>query len=265
MTTPLRVSTVAVTSRLHGITDHLAPRDHRDLVRIAEELVKSGTEHRSVERVNPRMNRLLLRHPHVSYIAHASPRLRLHLLVHQESDGGCTFWVVDLDGLSGTLAKRRLQRARARTQRVAPRAAMRTTHVAAALAGSRRPHLLRDWTAVLAGSPEDGVTLSSLRQFAYSLGFVCAALNMRARDVVRPLWRPIDWILSKSSRTNGLIAFLVGSQAIYIVGDAGLAALITEVWEPCAVAGAALYGLAHWLRNIRGIELPPRERQKADN
>ncbi|MGE6733023.1 hypothetical protein ACQKIP_19380, partial [Streptomyces sp. NPDC059900] len=56
-------------------------------------------------------------------------------------------------------------------------------------------------------------------------------------------------------RTNTLIALVVGAQAVYIVGDDGLAALVTEIWEPCGILGGAMYVLARWLRRVRGIEL----------
>ncbi|QIP82736.1 hypothetical protein GLX30_00040 [Streptomyces sp. Tu 2975] len=51
------------------------------------------------------------------------------------------------------------------------------------------------------------------------------------------------------------IASIVGAQAIYIVGDGGLNALVTEIWEPCGIAGAALYVFARYLRRRRGIEI----------
>ncbi|MGC4983945.1 hypothetical protein ACLQ18_25455 [Streptomyces sp. DT193] len=85
---------------------------------------------------------------------------------------------------------------------------------------------------------------------------------MRARDLARPAWRPIDWLLRVQSRTNTFITAVVGAQAIYIVDDGGLAALVTEVWEPCGGATIALYALSHWLRRLRGIELA--ERQESD-
>ncbi|MER5212993.1 hypothetical protein ABT063_21055 [Streptomyces sp. NPDC002838] len=59
------------------------------------------------------------------------------------------------------------------------------------------------------------------------------------------------------SRTNGFIAAVVGTQAVYIVDDGGIPALVTEIWEPCGILGAGLYVLARWLRRVRGIELAP--------
>jgi hypothetical protein len=78
------------------------------------------------------------------------------------------------------------------------------------------------------------------------------------------MWRPVDWLLSASSRTNASIAAVVGTQTIYIVGDGGLSALVTDVWEPCGISGAALFALARWLRRLRGIELAAREHEGAD-
>lgn len=84
-----------------------------------------------------------------------------------------------------------------------------------------------------------------------------AAVRFRLHDLARPCWVPVDWLLSKDSRTNGFIAAIVGAQAIYIVDDGGIPALVTEVWEPCGILGAGLYVLACWLRRVRGIELAP--------
>ena len=142
--------------------------------------------------------------------------------------------------------------------------ARRTTSLAVRVAGSRRSHLQTEWAAILAGSPEDGLTFSPCRQVVLALGFLVAAVRMRLHDAVRPMWRPVDWMLGTASRTNGLIATGVGAQAIYIVGDGGLPALVTEVWEPCGIAGAALYALSRWLRGVRGIESATTEREPAD-
>ncbi|MFC5244154.1 MULTISPECIES: hypothetical protein [Streptomyces] len=74
----------------------------------------------------------------------------------------------------------------------------------------------------------------------------------------------MDWLLRTPARSNAFITAAVGAQAIYIVGDDGLSALVTEVWEPCGIAGAALYALSRWLRRVRGIELAAAEREPVD-
>ncbi|MFJ4081129.1 hypothetical protein ACIP2Z_19450 [Streptomyces iakyrus] len=139
-----------------------------------------------------------------------------------------------------------------------------TVGLAARLAGRDRSHLRSEWMAVLAGAPEEGVTFSSGRQFLLALGFLLAAVRMRSYDLARPMWRPVDWLLRTESRTNGFIAIVVGGQAVYIVDDGGLSALFTEVWEPCGIAGAALYVLSRWLRRVRGIEVATPERGHVD-
>ncbi|MFF3204888.1 type II toxin-antitoxin system RelE/ParE family toxin [Streptomyces sp. NPDC002962] len=135
------------------------------------------------------------------------------------------------------------------------RFATRATTFASRLAGSGRPYLHDEWAAVLAGDPEMNAALEPGQQRALALGFVFAAIRLRVRDNARPLWRPVDWLLRVPSRTNAFIATAVGSQAILIVGDDGLPALVTEVWEPCGIAGASLFVLARWLRRVRGIEV----------
>lgn len=142
-------------------------------------------------------------------------------------------------------------------------AARRATNLAARVAGPQRAHLQREWTAVLAGSADDAA-FSARQQVVLSLGFLFASIRMRARDIVSPAWRPVDWLLRSTSRTNGFIATAVGAQAVYIVGDGGLDALFTEIWEPCGIAGAGLYALSRWLRRIRGIELAGVEPDSTD-
>jgi hypothetical protein len=115
--------------------------------------------------------------------------------------------------------------------------------------------MLSPWRDVLTGDPKNGVTLTPQQQRRYAAGFVIAALRYRLHDIARPCWFPVDWLLSKGSRTNGFIATVVGAQAIYIVGDGGIPALVKEIWEPCGGCGVGLYVLAGWLRRVRGIEL----------
>ncbi|WP_446039755.1 hypothetical protein [Streptomyces sp. SID1121] len=129
------------------------------------------------------------------------------------------------------------------------------TALAARLAGRRRSYLRTEWLAHLSGDPENGVVLSSRQRRRYAFGFLVAALRLRLADVARPCWRPVDWLLGKEARTQGFIALVVGAQATYIVGRGGLIALVTEVWEPCGILGAALYVLTRWLRRVRGGEL----------
>lgn len=136
--------------------------------------------------------------------------------------------------------------------------------LAVRIAGPARSHLRNEWASLLTGCPEDGFLPSLMNQRLMVLGFLVASIRMRLRDVARPAWRPIDWLLGTAPRTNGFITAVVGGQAIYIVGDQGLAALATEVWEPCGAASASLYMLARWLRRARGIELAAPEREPAD-
>ncbi|MGW3152794.1 hypothetical protein [Streptomyces sp. NPDC001089] len=138
------------------------------------------------------------------------------------------------------------------------------TALAVRIAGPARSHLRDEWAIQLRGFPEDDNPPSAEAQHQLVIGFLRASIQMRLRDVARPAWRPIDWLLSTSARTSGLITGIVGAQAIYIVGHQGLGALVTDVWEPCAVAGASLYALACWLRRVRGIAVEPSGRRAAD-
>lgn len=163
----------------------------------------------------------------------------------------------------GILEFRRERRTGARRRHRRSRAAVSLASAAASLAGSRRA--LRDaWAADLTGDPDNGLTLTPREQRHLAAGFVVAALRMRAHDLLGVLWYPVDWVLAVDSRSHGFIAGVVGIQAIYIVRDGGLSALVTDIWEPCAILGGGLYVLTRWLRRVRGIELagraePPQE------
>lgn len=166
----------------------------------------------------------------------------------------------DLAADTETLLSRLMERPAEPPVRVARRAVT----LASGVAGSGRSHLHGEWLAILAGSPEEGITLSGRQQAYLAAGFLLAAIRMRVKDLARPAWQPVDWLLRKESRTSGFISVVVGAQAIYIVGDGGVPALVTEVWEPCGIAGAALYASSRWLRRVRGIELGGAERERVD-
>lgn len=135
------------------------------------------------------------------------------------------------------------------------RSSRRVANVAAWIAGSRRPHLKDEWSAILVAADAPEAEMPPRARHRLARGFVYAAIRMRLADLGGPLWAPVDWLLRVERRTNALIALVVGGQAVYIVGDGGLAALVTEIWEPCAILGGALYVLVRWLRRVRGIEL----------
>jgi hypothetical protein len=126
---------------------------------------------------------------------------------------------------------------------------------AARLAGPTRTYLRDEWDDVLRGMAEESASPSRVRQSLLVLGFLTAAARMRVRDLCRPAWRPVDWLLRVPSRTNTFISAVVGAQAVYIVGAGGLASLVVDVWEPCGIAGTSMFVLARWLRRVRGIEL----------
>lgn len=133
---------------------------------------------------------------------------------------------------------------------------------AARLAGRRRAHLRDEWSALLAG--EDGCGLSGARRLRYVLGFLSAALKMRAHDLGGPLWRPVDWLLASTSRTNTLITLVVGSLLVYFARDGGFHGVLADGTEPCAIIGGGLYVLTRWLRRVRGIELAAAARSSGE-
>lgn len=140
------------------------------------------------------------------------------------------------------------------------RAGESITSLAAFVAGRGRADLHGEWLADLAGAPECGLTPSPWQRVRMAAGFVVAALRMRAHDLSAPLWRPVEWLVSKEERTNTFIALVIGIMAVYIDVSGGLRDLIVEGIGSCGVAGTSLYALANWVRRARSVELVGRRR-----
>lgn len=179
---------------------------------------------------------------------------------------GNDLWVHLMPGPSGRVEVSTIWRAPASSaafHHTPPAFARQATDFAAWVAGGRRPHLRGEWATLLYGDTGQGAQ-TRREQLALALGFLLAALRMRVRDGVRPFWQPVDWLLRVQPRTNAFITMVVGCQAVFIVGDDGLSALLTEAWEPCGIAGGSLFAVARWLRRIRGIELATPVRESTD-
>lgn len=129
------------------------------------------------------------------------------------------------------------------------------TGLAVTVAGARGNRMRDTWMAHLAGIPEEGLTLTRRQQVWHAMGFVVAAVRMRARAISEPLWQPVDWLLSSESRVRTAIALAVGAQVIYIARADGLHGLVTDGWGWCGGCAVALHFLFQWLRKVRGIEL----------
>jgi len=97
----------------------------------------------------------------------------------------------------------------------------------------------------------------------YAAGFLLAGIRLRIHDLTSPLWRPVDWIIASTSRTNSITTIAVGALIVYVQWHDGLHALLTEGWGWCGGCGAALYGLELWLRRIRGVT-PQEEKPSAE-
>ncbi|MFD4343423.1 hypothetical protein ACFWQ6_00825 [Streptomyces coelicoflavus] len=152
-------------------------------------------------------------------------------------------------------AHRWMPAVRAAMRRPANSAVDSVVSVAATVAGRRRPHLRDEWLAHLAGAPEQSVTLTTWQRQRTAAGFLISAVRMRTQDLTRPLWRPVDWLLSSESRTRTVVTLAVGGQIVYIQKNDGLYGLLTEGWGWCAGCAVALHFFFRWLRTIRGVEL----------
>ena len=129
------------------------------------------------------------------------------------------------------------------------------TAVALILVGRRREAMRTQWQTHLAGAPEAGIVVTPRDGVRYATGFLLAGIRLRIHDLTSPLWRPVDWIITSTSRTNTIITTAVGALIIYIQWHDGLHTLLTEGWGWCGACGVGLHMLARWVRRIRGIEL----------
>lgn len=127
------------------------------------------------------------------------------------------------------------------------------TSMALAVVGDRRDQYESEWRSHLAGAPENGMVLSAVRRWRYALGFVCAAVKLRAREVGRPLGRPLRWVLRSDGRTNAVTGSAVAALAGYILHDDGVHALLTQGWGPCGSLGAVMHWFTRWLRARCGV------------
>lgn len=178
-------------------------------------------------------------------------------IVMRVAENSVRGWQRILD-LADAGMERRLSRRMRRLWRERASLPESLTDTAARIAGGRRAYLRESWHADLAGVPEQDYVLSGAQRGRMAAGFLLAAVRMRLRDVAAPLWRPVEWVLATETRTNSVITASVGALVIYFCKSEGAHALITERWKPCAAFGAGLYGLARWLRRLRGIELAER-------
>ncbi|WP_405808175.1 hypothetical protein OG729_25120 [Streptomyces sp. NBC_00210] len=128
--------------------------------------------------------------------------------------------------------------------------ARRVTSLAAWIAGPARD-MKNAWLAHLAGDLDSGIRLTRWQRTKASTGFLRAALMYRLTDLCAPL----IWVLRKDSRVNGLIALIVGAQALYITGCGGFPAFVTDVPEPCAITAGALYLFLRWLRGPLQVDV----------
>uniref|UniRef100_UPI002F910875 hypothetical protein n=1 Tax=Kitasatospora indigofera TaxID=67307 RepID=UPI002F910875 len=182
----------------------------------------------------------------------AAARTRADVLRTRRRQGFVGLLVLAAEGLAGLSLRGLYER---RRRGAALHGSRALTSVALAIAGRRRSHLRDAWYADLAGAPEEGLAVTPRRRLLLASGFLVAGLKLRAADLSRPLWIPVDWLLVRKSRTRTAITAVVASVAIYIDVTGGLNQLLSNGVESCSIIATALGTLAHWLRRRRGIEL----------
>lgn len=128
-----------------------------------------------------------------------------------------------------------------------------TAHLAAFIAGRKRA-LENGFLADLTGDPEGGVNLTARQRKRLAAGFLRAAIRMRLRDLARPFWVPIDWLVATRPRTNAATTALVGAVMLYVQAYGGFLTVVTDL-PGFAILWTGVRLLARWLRSIRGIEI----------
>ncbi|MEE4546355.1 hypothetical protein V2S66_30885 [Streptomyces sp. V4-01] len=131
--------------------------------------------------------------------------------------------------------------------------------LASALAGQGEDRL-NEYLDDVAGARE----VSSAFARRQIRGYYRSAVRARLRNGTRSLWRPVDWVLVSSSRTQTIIAAAVGAQAVYIDVEHGLDALMTVGFACCGSCAAILVAAAAGLRRVRSLELAERQGHTRD-
>jgi hypothetical protein len=115
----------------------------------------------------------------------------------------------------------------------------------ARVAGHKRDHLLDDWLADLAGTPEEGRPLSSPQRFRYGRRCLWAAVRLRSGDV-------IDDTLGSNARCALAAGLPVAAAGLVLLRDGGLTSLVTHAQDLGYLAGLGLLSIK-WARKRRGI------------
>ncbi|HEV2891769.1 MAG TPA: hypothetical protein VGX28_15465 [Frankiaceae bacterium] len=165
---------------------------------------------------------------------------------------GTTFFVIDLvtSGAPERLARELVRRGRA-MRRIGPAAAWRLADLAALIGGRKRAFRREEYRRVLAearGEP-------GRAQLRHGVGFVVAAVRMRARDAGRRLGRVLDWFLAKP-RLEYASGTAAGLTAAYFLGG-GVAPLLGNL-ENVLAAATLVEVPGIFLRTARAVPPVPR-------
>lgn len=139
-----------------------------------------------------------------------------------------------------------------------PRAVLRSRLVrtlvlgSARLAGGRQDRLLDEWTADLAGTPEEGRPLTSAQQLRYGRGCLWAAARLRSAHV-------LDDTLASTSRCAVATGGPVAVAAVLLVREEGLVALVMHA-DKLAYLGGLVSLAIRWARKRRGVTPKTRHR-----
>ncbi|MEU8660194.1 hypothetical protein [Actinoplanes philippinensis] len=115
----------------------------------------------------------------------------------------------------------------------------------ARVAGDKRGHLLDDWLADLAGTPEEGRPLSPRQRFRYGRRCLWAALRLRSGDVV-------DATLRSDARCTVVTLVPLTAAGLMLLRDGGFTNLIGHA-EDLGYLGGLGFLSVKWARKRRGI------------
>ena len=157
--------------------------------------------------------------------------------------------------------EQRASRQRRSGHRFAAVCAHSLTGLAAILAGrSRRPGLLEEWLAHIAGHV--GHEMRPWRKLMDALGFLIAAVYYRIQDAADLAWIPAEAILKSRALSNIFFIAPTATAALVIFHHDGITGVIKSADDISAV-GAAAYALVRVGRWWRGVKPPDPEPRRS--
>ncbi len=134
------------------------------------------------------------------------------------------------------------------------------TDLAVLLAGRKRPALLAEWRAHLAGeSGHDPITWQKVRE---AVGFVASAIRCRRSDAADTAWTPVEAVLKSRTLSNLFALMPTALAALILFRHGGTVGLLGSA-ESISAIYLTLYALVLAGRKYRDVKPPEPKARRA--